>query len=314
MLDWDNLRFFLAVARSGTLAAAAKTLHVTQSTVSRRLKGMQDDMGVRLLQRVGERYMVTLAGERIREHVEQVEEHALAVERVVAGQDTRLEGLVRVASAQLIASQLLAPTFAALHARHRGILIQAMPERPGELLTTNAADIVVRMRRFEHQDLVIRNVGTIAFGLYASLAYLADHGEPDVTGGCAGHNLITMLDEETGRASWLADVTGHATVVLMADSYETQRWSASCGGGLAVLPRFRADRDPALRRIETPTPPPKGDIWLGVHQHNRAVPRVRAVLDLIAETVRSRAAILNPPPPAADTETVRAYAEGLEVT
>jgi len=294
MLDWDNLRFFLAVARHGTLASAAKELHVTQSTVSRRLTALQDDMGVRLLQRTSDGYVVTLAGERIREHVELVEEHALAVERVVAGQDSRLEGVVRVASAQLLTNHLLAPSFAALHALHSSILIQALPELDGELLAKNFADIVVRMRRFDHADLIVRNIGSIGFGLYGSLAYLSRHGTPDVANGCVGHNLISLLDDQSAQSKWMTENAGRARVVLMADSYETQRWSASCGGGLAVLPRFRADQDPSLQRIVTPAPAPAAEVWLGVHRENRAVPRVRAVLDLVAETVRSRAALLNP--------------------
>jgi len=114
MLDWDDLRFFLAVARHKTLAAAAKHLHVTQSTVSRRLVSLQDGMGVRLLVRTGEGYVPTLAGESVRAHVERVEAETLAVERAVAGHDVRLEGPVRVASSQLLASHLLAPSFAAL--------------------------------------------------------------------------------------------------------------------------------------------------------------------------------------------------------
>jgi DNA-binding transcriptional LysR family regulator len=98
MLDWDDLRFFLAIARHNTLSAAAKHLQVTQSTVSRRLASLQEKMGVRLLQRAADGYVLTLAGESIRAHVERVETETLSVERAVAGHDTRLEGLVRVTS------------------------------------------------------------------------------------------------------------------------------------------------------------------------------------------------------------------------
>ena len=86
-------------------------------------------------------------------------------------------------------------------------------------------------------------------------------------------------------------------MVLKADSYETQHWAAYCGGGLALLPRFRADREPALRRIAAPAPVAAAEIWLGVHRDNRQVPRVRTVLDCIAEAVRGRAAVLNPEEP-----------------
>jgi len=296
MLDWDDLRFFLAIARHGTLSAAAKHLHVTQSTVGRRLASLQAGMGVRLLQRSADGYVLTLAGESIRENVEHVEAEALSVERAVAGHDLRLEGQVRVASSQFITSHLLAPCFAALHARHRGILIECYPNLPGGPLATHDADIGVQLRRFEHQDLVVRSVGALAFGLYACVAYLARYGEPDVESGCPGHQLITLLNdgELSAQAAWLDQHAGRAQVVLKADSYETQHWSVACGGGLALLPRFRADAEPALRRIRTLTPVPGAEIWLGVHRENRATPRVRTVLDCIAETVRSRAAVLNP--------------------
>ena len=81
---------------------------------------------------------------------------------------------------------------------------------------------------------------------------------------------------------------------MRADSYETQHWSVCNGGGLALLPRFRADAEPGLRRISTPTPVPLAEVWLGVHRENRRVPRVRTVLDAIAAAVRGRANLLNP--------------------
>jgi len=165
MLDWDDLRYFLAVARHHTLAAAAQHLHVTQSTVSRRLASLQEGMGVRLLQRTADGYVLISAGESIHAHVERVEAEALLVESVVAGQDTRLEGLVRVASSQMLTSHLLAPCYAALHGHHSGILVEALPDMAGEPLVTNDTDIAVRLRRFEYQDLVVRSIGTLAFRL-----------------------------------------------------------------------------------------------------------------------------------------------------
>lgn len=296
MLDWDDLRFFLAISRHGTLATAAKHLHVTQSTVGRRLVSMQASMGVRLLQRTADGYVLTLAGESIRAHVERVEAEALLVEHAVAGHDTRQAGLVRVTSSQLVTSHLLAPCFAALHARHRDILIESYPVLPGEPLATQDAEISVRLRRFEHHDVILRSIGKLAFGLYACLAYLARFGEPDVRSGCPGHHLITLLDDQelSAQASWLHEHAGRAQVVLKADSYETLHWGAYCGNGVALLPRFRADAEPALRRISTPSPVPEAEIWLGVHRENRGTPRVRTVLDCISEAVRSQSTILNP--------------------
>ena len=299
MLDWDDLRFFLSIARHRTLGGAAKDLHVTLSTVSRRLTSLQDRMGVRLVQRASDGYVLTLAGQSIRARVERVEAEALSIERTVAGQDVRLDGLVRVAGSQLLTSHLLAPAYTVLHARHSGILIEALPDLPGEPLATRDAEIAVRLRRFEHHDLVVRNIGALAFGLYGCVAYLARHGEPDLGNGCIGHQLITARREGdlSTQAAWLDEHAGRAQVVLSADSYETQYCAAACGGGLALLPRFRADAEPALRRVTTPVAVPKAEIWLGVHREDRGTPRVRTVLDCIVEAVRSRAAVLNPMKP-----------------
>ena len=297
MLDWDDLRFFLAVARHGTLATAAKHLHVTQSTVSRRLTSLQERMGVRLLQRSAEGYLPTLAGQSIMQRVERVEAEALSVERAVSGHDVRLEGQVRVASSQMLTSHVLAGGFAIIHARYPGLLIEAVADLPRDASVAVEPDVAVQLRRFEQHDLIVRNVGTIAFGLYGCVAYLGRHGEPDLGNGCAGHQLITLLDDRdpSAQVSWLTQHADRAHVALRADSYETQHWVAACGGGLALLPRFRADAEPGLRRLATPVPIPSAEIWLGVHRENRQVPRVRVVLDCLAEAVRSRSSILNPP-------------------
>ncbi len=97
MLDWDDLRFFLAVARTGSLSAAARDLRCTQTTVGRRPASIEARLGVRLLNRTPRDYVATPAGESIRQHTERIEIEALAIERIIAGQDMRLEGHVAVA-------------------------------------------------------------------------------------------------------------------------------------------------------------------------------------------------------------------------
>src|SRR5260370_28654459 len=127
MLDWDDLRFFLAVARIGSLSAAALELRCTQTTVGRRLASLEARLGVRLLNRTPRGYIATPAGERIREHVERVEAEALAVERVVAGEDTRLEGRVTGACIESIDHLIRAPCFARLHQNYPGVVIELLP-------------------------------------------------------------------------------------------------------------------------------------------------------------------------------------------
>ena len=296
MLDWDDLRFFLAIARHRTNSAAAKELRVTQSTVGRRLASLQANLGVRLLQRTDDGYVMTMAGKVVFERLRKVEEALVSIEHAVGGQDVRLAGLVRVTSSQLVTSHLLAPCFVELHNRSHAIMIESLPLLSEEPLASRDADIGVQLRRFEHKDLIIRSIGTVAFGLFGSIAYIEQRGL-DVEEGCAGHQLITLLDDRelSRQAAWLSEYSDRGTVVARADSYETQHAMAVCGAGLAVLPRFRADAEPALRRLATCVPIPDAEVYLAVHRENRDFPRLRVVLDGIVNTFRTKSLLLNPP-------------------
>lgn len=297
-MDWDDLRFFLALIRQKSLASAAKRLQVTQSTVGRRLTSLEARLGVRLVQRTSEGYVPTLAGEAVRQHVERAEAEMHSVERAVSGLDMRLGGVVRVASTPLLASHVLAPCAAALYTRYPDISMELLSHFLVPDLAAHQADVFVQLRRFDQNGLVIRRIGTLAFGLYASLAYLNRHGDPDPNEGCTGHHLVAMQDESelSEQAGWLAEIAGRAQVLLRTDSRETLFWAALQAGGLALLPRFRGDREPALRRLETPSPPPGAGIWLAVHENIWHVPRIRAVLDCIAETFRRTASTMDPNP------------------
>ena len=295
-MDWDDLRFFLAVIRHKSLAAAAKHLNVTQSTVGRRLASLEAQLGVRLLQRTMEGYVPTLAGEAIRLHVERVEAETQSVERAVGGLDTRLAGTVRVACPPVLASHVLAPCAAALYTRHPEIRLELLSHGPTPNLAAREADVCIRFRRFDQNGLVIRRVGTVAFGLYASVAYLSRRDEPYPDAGYAGHHLIALVDENEipEQASWLAEVAGRAQVLLRTDSRETLLWAALQAGGIALLPRFRGDAEPALRRLATPSTAPSAEVWLAVHEDARQIPRVRAVLDCTAEVFRRTVGALGP--------------------
>ena len=296
MLDWDDLRFFLALARSGSLSAASRNLRVAQSTVGRRLASLESSLGVRLLNRTPNGYLPTLAGQDVREQAERVEAAALHLEHTVGGRDTRLAGLVRVTCAETIASQLLAPCLASLSAEHAEIMIEMIPDPREVSLSMREADISVRLDRAEQNELVICKIGSLGFGLYASQAYLERHGTPEFDEGCAGQFLITQNDDirDAARIGWLDGLAPRARVSMQTSSHETAVAASLHGGGLACLARFRADQEGGLCRLATPTLPPHAAIWLVVHKDNRATPRVRVILAHITACVRNLAAALNP--------------------
>ena len=314
MLDWDDLRFFLAISRHRTLSAAAKHLHVTQSTVGRRLAAMQASLGVRLLQRTADGFHLTPAGEAILLNAERVEAEALLVEQAVGGQDVRLEGVVRVAASHLMANHLLSPAFAALNQRSPSIMIEVLACASADPLSKYQADISIQMLRFEHHDLIVRSLGLMQFALYASPAYLERHGEPDMAAGCAGQQLITLIDDLDlpQHAAWLAEHAGRAQIVMKCDSPDMQHWAALSGSGLALLPVFRGQGESALHEVAAAVPPPPAELWLGVHRENRHNPRVRIVLDGIAAAVRARATELDPAAVGTGSSVTEAEARGLD--
>jgi DNA-binding transcriptional LysR family regulator len=296
MLDWDDLRFFLAVARHGSLSAAAKDLRVAQSTVGRRLTSLEASLGVRLLNRTPQGYMPTLAGHDVREQAERLEAEALSLERSVSGRDVRLAGLVRVTCAETVATHILAPCFATLHTLHPDIMIELTPN-PRELsLSMREADISVRLKRPDQHDLVVRRIGSMAFGLYASPDYLQRYGDLDFAGGCPGHHLITQIEdiEDATQMGWLADLAPRARVAMQTSSHEAAISAALHGGGLACLARFRADREAGLTRLDVPSRIPSAGIWLVVHRDNRQTPRIRVALTHVTEFVRKLGTALLP--------------------
>ena len=296
MLDWDDLRFFLALARHGSLSAAAKDLHVAQSTVGRRLASLEASLGVRLLNRTPDGYAPTLAGEGVRAHAERLEAEAVSLEHDVGGRDVRMAGLVRITCAESVATHILAPCLASMHNNQPDIMLELIPN-PRELsLSMREADIAVRLKRPDQHDLVVRRVGTIAFGLYASPDYLQGRGAVDFTDGCPGHHLITQSEdiEDATQTGWLTDRAPRGRVAMQTSSHEAAVVAAVHGGGLACLARFRADRETGLCRLAIPPPVPTASVWLVVHRDNRQTPRIRAVLTHITENVRQMAPKLYP--------------------
>ena len=289
MLDWDDLRVYLSLVRHGSLSAAAQDLHVAQSTVGRRLAMLEASLGIRLLNRTPDGYVLTIAGQNVLERAERIEAEAQALERSVAGKDARVAGLVRVTCAETIANHILAAEFATLRRQHPGILIELIPDPRKLSLSKREADVSVRLKMPHQHDLVVRRVGSLAFGLYASPIYLDGHGRPNFDDGCSGHGIVAQLDdiEDAPQMDWFSDLTSRAQTVFTTSSHEAAVSAAAQGVGLACLACFRADREPGLLRLDVPTAVPSAEIWLAVHKDNRDVARIRAVLSHVTDSLKA---------------------------
>ena len=293
-MDWDNLRFVLAVADAGGLSAAARALRVDTATVSRRLDALEADLNCKLFHRSRQGLKSTAAGAKLLTHARRVEGEVRALGFALSAEDRGLDGTVVITATEPIASGLVVPALAAFRARHPGIALELVSDIRALDLGRREADVALRLLRPHQGDLRLRRLGTVGYALYASQAYVDRHGMPDPRTGCAGHALIDWPVPYTiiPQVPWLREQAARATVVLRSSSAMTRLAAAASSVGVALLPRVIGDPDPRLVRVPS-EPPPVQDLWLVTHRDLARVPRIRAVLDFLGETARRAARRLN---------------------
>lgn len=286
MLDWDDLKTFLAISRHGTLSAAARALKVSQTTMGRRLDHLQGRAGATLLERTPAGFRLTSTGSAILAEVERMEQAAHALERVIAGEDQRLEGLVRVTTVDSLAAHVLTSGLAGLQAKHPGIVIELITDNRSLSLARREADIAIRLGRFEAHETVVRKVGEMAFAVYAAPDYLQRHGTPDWAAGAAGHRIVRVQDDllDTPDGRWFADRTGSAQAALLANSREVQLRSVAGALGFGHLPCYLADARDDLVMLDA-GPRLTREIWMGVHRDTHHAPRIVAVQDALVGAI-----------------------------
>jgi len=285
MLDWDDLRYFLAVYRARTLARAGSALHINPTTVGRRLGALEERVGARLFDRTPEGYVATTAGRELLPRAERMEAEALALEREVIGADQRLSGLVRVSATEMMATRFVMPHLGRFAARYPEIVVDLSCTPRSVSLARREADIALRLARPEEPAVITRRLGAIEVALHASTGYLDRRGVPaDPEQSLAGHDIILFADSRAFgiENAWLDARRAGARVVLRSDSVSSIYAAALSGLGIALLPVVVAEREAGLRRIATRSAPEARVVWQAVHADLQKSARVRAVVEFLA--------------------------------
>jgi DNA-binding transcriptional LysR family regulator len=295
-MDWDDLKITLAVARHGSLNAAARALGTTQPTVSRRLDALERRIGVKLFERATSGLSPTSICAALLDSLSQMEEGAQAVERRIAARDTGLQGTITVTSLAWFGDDVVAPLLAKFCARHQLVTVNMINDPRRFNLSRREADIALRIGSFDQEDLVERKVADVSYGLYATRSYLNHHGSPDFDKGCAGHLVTSLVDSpvEVLHIEWLKAIAPRARWVLQTNGLHSHIAVAETGEAMAVLPRVLGDRRQSLLRLETPLPEPFQPVKLGVHADMRDTPRIRALIDFLVHELKIRSAELHP--------------------
>lgn len=287
--DWNDLRAFLAVARTGRLTAAAARLGLDHSTLSRRIAGLEHGLKAKLFDRSPTGYTLTEQGARLVPMAEEMERLALGAGEAVGGSAASVEGNVRIGSPEGFGSWFLAPRIGALTERHAQLRVQLVAAAATFSLSKRDADIVVSVSRPQDGRLTVSRLIDYGLGLYAAPAYLAAHPPIAAAADLRGRRFVTYIEDllHFPELDFVRQVAPEGCIALESSNLVAQLRATIAGAGLCVLPAFLAAGDPRLVRILPREVALTRSLWLIVHQDLAELARVKAVVRFIRDAVEA---------------------------
>jgi len=286
-MDWDNIRYFLAAARTLSLSAASRSLNSNQPTVGRRIDSLEAQLGLRLFQRHSSGLTLTEDGQQLLAAAELMEQGAAGIAGASERNAAVPAGTVRVAVPDGLGVGILTPRLPELYARYPLLDVVLDPSPASADLKRGQADIAVRLFRPADADLVSRRLCEMGFGLYACDGYLERHGAPASAAELGQHALIGYGEElrDHPESAWLEGLSGRGRCVFRSDNTLARLSALMAGIGIAVMPHLLMAEQPGCSHVLPEHEGPSRTIWLVVHGDLRYVPRIRAVFDFITDAV-----------------------------
>lgn len=285
MINWDDLKYFLAMVEEGSLSAAARKLGVSQPTLSRRLTALEEDIGSDLFMRTRSGLEMTSIGERIVSHATHMRDDVYSIERLLTGHDSSLRGSVVISCITILGAGWLVHQTRPFRDQFPGITVEFKVENNASDLLRREADIAVRMFRPEQNDLIAKRVGTMTYGYYASKKYLEKHGTPETLDEVSKHDFILPHDEILAYTNKYVKRPMHprGKIALRSNSLITLEAAVREGYGIGAYSCIMADQDPDLVRLFGDVVVFSSDIWLVTHAELRRSARIRAMFDFLSD-------------------------------
>ncbi len=279
-MNWDDYRYFLAVARNRTLKAAGKQLKVDQATVGRRIAVLQENLQAQLLEKRSDGYFLTVAGERIIASTENIEKMMFEMERAILGKNEKIEGVVKIALPGALANQWLIGSLRPLLREHRQLELQFLTGSEVLNLSRREADLAIRLVRPEQKDLKTKKIGVLRLGLYGS----KDFDEKSFSD-FSSMPFVGLFDSATSalERSFLKTLKFEPQYCMRSAAWSSVSAAVQAGLGIGILPTFMAEKNKSLRqlqedRIEAP-------LWLVVHPEVAESARVRVTIDYFSKVL-----------------------------
>jgi DNA-binding transcriptional LysR family regulator len=282
-LDWNDVRFFLALARGRTLVRAAIALGVDQTTVGRRIAALEGRLGVSLFDRSPLGFEVTTEGKRILDAADRMNEAALDLTAQVANDQARCKGTVTIATTESLAEHFVIPAVDEVRRRHPHLAVILRTGWARVDLRRGEADLAVRLVRPKDPRLACRKLAEFSLRLYASTGYIARHGVPASVHGRA---LLGYEDAlRVGRSVFTSLRVEGGTIALQSNSGRVLLAAAIAGLGIAQLPSYVGESAPGLEPV-LPEHDKAYAVWLVLPDAKRRVTSVRVVSDAVAAAFR----------------------------
>ena len=285
--DWSLIRAFLAVAETGSLSGAARSLSLSQPTLGRQIKQLEDQMGLRLFERQARGLELTDTGESLLEPARAMRAAFGQLRLRAAGRDHKMEGTVRITASEVMAHHVLPKIIAGMREAEPNIQIELVPSDASENLLFREADIAVRTYRSTQLDVITKQIGTVEMGIYAAKSYLAKHGTPERIDDLLNHTIVGY-DRDDRIIVGMRDLGWPATrefFDVRCDDQNTYWELVRAGCGVGFTQQSFASVDPLIARVLPEVELPTLPIWLAAPEVMRSTPRIKRVWDMLEEGI-----------------------------
>lgn len=288
-MEWDELRFFHAVAMSGSLSKAASALCVSQPTVGRRIKALENRLDARLFDRLISGYVLTDVGMRIFEKTGHMANIARGIEDCAAGERSLVAGTVLLTAPEGIGSTWLARKLLGLTDAHPDLDLKVSLSNRISDVSNGEADAALRLGDPFDETLIGRRIAMVAFRLFASKCYLERHGIPKDLTEIRHHRIIESggVIRDVSQAKRLRQVACEARVAATLDNLHAQAEAVRAGLGIAALPPYFTDTMDGLIPILPNAFVVEVPLWFLTRQHLRTSGGVGAVKTFLTAAARA---------------------------
>lgn len=281
-MNWDDMRLFLAVARCGSISGGAKQLGVQHSTVSRRMRSLEEKLGARLIERKNSGYELTVAGENIKQSAIRIEREMLGVDDALLGKDTHLVGPLRVTAINNMASSVLMPMFAQFSHQHPEVDLHIIVSNMDASLAQREADIAIRLTNSPTDTLIGKRMLTVASTIYGSRKYLKTIKEQAAEPKWIGVNCCVF------HKTWTKQYCTHQSHNFYSDDTLLTLAAIKENLGVSYLPCFLGDADPLLERYCEPEVQHDLGLWILLHPDLKRTARVLAFKEFMTQCIQDK--------------------------